>query len=248
MKPSRPDAIAHLTGRLYDKPRPSGISLPGGGGKFYSDGSVQLWPGNTFICHIDPTSPEFEAIRALQEEIKRSSFNRFFTFLPPSSFHMTVFQGVSPGTMPGNGWPEGVAWPQERNRVTAELLRRLEGVDLPESRTIHLVDLFAAHSLTVEGATEADEDELRQTRRVLREVTGIPQSDFDSYVFHISLAYLIDWVSEPLAREMVDFSREVSERYRAPLSAIRLGPVEFCEFETMHHFEPRRLLTRSRPA
>ncbi|WP_170975687.1 DUF1868 domain-containing protein [Rhizobium sp. FY34] len=242
MTPTRPDAVAHLTGKLSDQPRPGGISLPGGGGKFHSDGSVQHWPGNTFICHIDRGSRAFEAIRALQEEIKRSQFNRFFTFLPPSSFHMTVFQGISPATRPGEGWPDGIAWPMERDTVSAEILNRIEHVKLSQTHRIRVIDLFAAHSLTVAGATEPEEDALRAERRVLGGATRMPQADFDSYVFHISLAYQIDWVSEPLAREIVAYSAQLSDHYRPLIGEITLGPVEFCRFDTMHHFEPLREL------
>lgn len=242
MTPSRPNAIDYLTGRLSSAPRPGGISLPGGGGKFHSDGSVQHWPGNTFICHIDRNSAAFEAIRALQEEIKRSEFNRFFTFLPPTSFHMTVFQGTSPATKPGAGWPDGLDWPLARDAVSAEIIERIRNVDLPPSRTIRFVDLFAAHSLTVTGATAEQEEGLRTARRALREATRIPQADFDRYVFHISLAYLIDWVSEPLARDIVAYSVDQTERFRPLIGEITLGHVEFCNFDTMHHFEPLKFL------
>ncbi|SIQ87335.1 hypothetical protein SAMN05880590_10888 [Rhizobium sp. RU35A] len=242
MAPSRPDPIAYLTGRLTSAPRPGGISLPGGGGKFHSDGSVQPWPGNTFICHIDRASAAFEAIRALQEEIKRSAFNRFFTFLPPSSFHMTVFQGTSPLTRPGAGWPDGLDWPLDRDAVTAALGERVRDLDLPVRRTIRVIDLFAAHSLTVAGATPAAEETLRTTRRTLSDATRMPQADFEQYVFHISLAYLIDWVSEPLALEIVDFSRTQTELYAPLIGELELGPVELCDFDSMHHFEPRLLL------
>lgn len=242
MIPMRPDAIDYLTGRLSSDPRPGGISLPGAGGKFLSDGSVQHWPGNTFICHIDCRSSAFEAIRALQEEIKRSPFNRFFTFLPPSSFHMTVFQGVSPASAPGRGWPDGLDWPLARDAASAEILQRIDTVALPNRSTIRLVDVFAAHSLTVTGATAQDEEDLRAARQTLRDATRIAQADFDDYVFHISLAYLIDWVSEPLARDIAAFSAELTAELAARLGDITLGPVEFCEFDTMHHFEPLKLL------
>lgn len=89
------DPIAFATGRLSGQMLPDGISLPARGGKFATDGSVQVWPGNTFVCHVQ-TGASLDALRALQEEVKLSRFARLFAFLPPSSFHMTVFQGRSP--------------------------------------------------------------------------------------------------------------------------------------------------------
>lgn len=91
----RPEQIIHLTGRSSPRDRPDGISLPGAGGKFAKNGSVQLWPGNAFVRHVAP-GPSLETVRALQEELRMSGFAPFFTFLPMQSFHMMVFQGLSP--------------------------------------------------------------------------------------------------------------------------------------------------------
>ncbi|MBT8454955.1 MAG: DUF1868 domain-containing protein [Alphaproteobacteria bacterium] len=243
MAPSRPNEIEHLTGRLSDLPRPPGILLLNGGGKFTPDGAVQHWPGNTFICHVDRRSHAFEAMRELQENVKKSVFNRFFTFLPPPSFHMTVYQGLSPGMKPGSGWPEGIPEGLSPDDVNALLLERLDRLALSTSYRIKVDGLFAGYSLTVSGADEAEERALRQTRLSLRDATGITFEDFDSYVFHITMAYLIDWLSDGTARELVDFSSEISRRFLSEIGTIELGPVEFCTFDTMHHFELVKTLT-----
>ena len=243
MAPKRPDEIEHLTGRLSGEPRPRGISLLNGGVKFTPDGAVQRWPGNTFVCHINRTSMAFEAILELQEEMKKSVFNRFFTFLPPPSFHMTVYQGLSPDMKPGSGWPEGIPGGLSRDNVNAVFKERLEGLALPSSFSIKVDGFFAGHSLTVSGANEDEERALRQARVSLRDTTGLSFGDFDDYVFHITLAYLIDWMSEKTARELVDFSSGISQRVLDQIGDIELGPVEFSCFDSMHHFELLKLLS-----
>lgn len=231
--PVRPrDPVSFLTGRLSKGPRPEGISLPGGEGKFTTDGSVQFWPGNTFVCHA-AEGPSHDTIRALQEEIRLSRFSRLFAFLPPSSFHMTVFQGMSPLR------PEDFNLPH-RDAATARMLEATEAVAFAEERVVTMTDLFAAHSITVTGADAEGEATLRDARVKLREATGILPAGFETYVFHITLAYLVDWVTEPTARALADFSEDLRARYTPELAAIRLGAVEFCNFDTMHHFEPVR--------
>ena len=237
MAPERPDEIAHLTGRLSGLIRPPGISLLNEGGKFAPDGAVQYWPGNTFVCHIDRRSAAFEAIQELQEKVKKSPFSRFFTFLPPPSFHMTVFQGLSPDMTPGNGWPIGVPAGSSRDTVTAHVLKRLDGLSLPTSFRIKVDGLFCGYSLTVSGSNDREEAALRQARRVLRDASGFEFPDFDDYVFHITMAYLIDWLSESTAKELVAFGTEIGSGFRQTVGMIDLGPVEFCNFDTMHHFE-----------
>lgn len=242
-KPARPDPIAYLTGRLNaPAPRPPGISLPGEGGKFASDGSVQHWPGNTFVCHVVPDSAAHDLIRAIQEEVKMSRFARFFTFLPPSSFHMTVFQGVSPETGSPDALPRGAVPGMRRDALSGMMLDAIRDLAFDPAPKARLVELFCGYSLTVTGAEPGGEAPFRAMRETLRDATGIMPPDFDSYVFHITLAYLVDWLTEPVARDLVAFSAGMTDRYAPRLAEIPLGPVAFCTFETMHHFEPLKAL------
>ena len=242
MAAHRPDPIAHLTGRLSDRIRPPGIELLNGGGKFTPDGAVQTWPGNTFICHVDRASAAYAAILELQEEVKKSEFNRFFTFLPPPSIHMTVYQALAPGMTAGTGWPKDLPEDLSRDQLTAHLLDRLAPLALPTSYPVKVDGLFCGYSLTMVGADEVADSALRQARTALRDATGIQFSDFDEYVFHITMAYLVDWLSETTARELVAFSGELESRFKSAIGTIELGPIEFCNFDSMHHFEPVRVL------
>lgn len=242
MVPMRPNEINYLTGRLSDAPLPPWVSLEGRGGKFTTDGRVQIWPGNTFICHVDRNSQAFEALCALQAELKTSSFQKFFTFLPPESFHMTVFQGVSPIAKPGSRWPAGLAQDFSRDEVTNALLGRVDGIALPQRHRMRVAGLFGGCSLTMEGATEDEEKSLRETRIALRDATGIDFADFDDYVFHITLAYLLEWVPEATAQGIAALGAELMEKYKDKIGPVDLGPVEFCNFDNMHHFEPVKLM------
>lgn len=236
MLPKRPDAFDLLTGRLSDRPHPGGVSLPGEGGKFATDGTVQVWPGNTFICHIDPVSQAWRAIREVQEKVKCSPFQRFFTFTPPSSFHMTVFQGLSHGERDSR--PEGVPPEASRDATSSILLDRTKGLELPAGFQVKVLDLYALHSLTVTGSNSGQEDLLRKTREILRVATGISPRRFSEYVFHITLGYPITFVSDALAREILDYSQSISLGLTEEIGPIALKQVEFCNFDTMHHFEP----------
>lgn len=237
--PSRPDPIAFLTGQLRQSPYPSGIGLPGTGAKFTTDGTVEIWPGNTFVCHVTRPSKSYAALVEMQERVKMSRFGPLFTWLPAPSFHMTLFQGMSPGKQGSADWPEGVRADAPRDAVTAEILRRTEGVDLPRF-DIRATDLFCGKSLTVVGRDAAAEAALRVARVRLREATGIRPPDFDSYVFHITLGYLIQWVSPGTAAELVAFSAETYGMFAGALQDITLDPCGVCNFDSMHHFEVLR--------
>ncbi len=237
MAPVRPDEIKYLTGQLSQQPYPSGVAELGKGEKFSLDGSVQPWGGNTFVCHVNPRSDAHSLIRELQEEIKKSPFNRFYTFLPSQSFHMTVLQGYSAQTKIGKELPTKPYQGCDRIEITDHMLERLKGITLPTSFKVKLNNLFAGHSLTVTGADQKAEQALRESRVVLAKRTGLNFADFNEYVFHITLSYLLEWLSENTARELADFSATLGKKYCDAIGHIDLGPVEFCNFESMHHFK-----------
>ena len=237
----RPDPIEFLTGRLSDRAYPAGIGLPGTGEKFTTDGTLETWRGNTFVSHVSRDSDAYQAIVELQERIKCSRFGPLITWLPAPSFHMTVFQGMSPGKQGTPDWPEGLAETTPRDAVTAEFLARTRDIALP-ALDIKADDLFCGWSLTVSGSDAQAETILRNARITLRDATGMRPADFDSYVFHITLGYLIAWLSMPTARDLAAFSDETFAEFAPRLARIPLDPCALCNFETMHHFEPIRFL------
>ena len=235
----RPDPIKFLTGQLSERPYPSGIGLPGTGAKFTTSGEVEIWPGNTFVCHVTRPSDAYMALVEMQERLKQSAFATFFTYLPAPSFHMTVFQGMSPGNQVTPAWPEDVSEKADRDTVTAEMLTRTAEVRLPGFRA-KATDLFCGKSLTVTGADMEAEAELRRARETLRAATRMRPRDFDVYVFHITLGYLIQWLSPRAAEELTAFSTETFEDLADRLQNIPLDPCAFCNFDSMHHFEELR--------
>lgn len=238
MTPQRPDPIAFLTGRLSTESRPEAIRPAGAGGKFTPDGAVEHFPGNTVICHIDRQSTAFRELVAVQDALKAGLHARHFTFMPPDSLHMTVFGGIS-DPMRGTGrWPRGISHEASTQEVTEEFGRRLANVRAPAGHTIKVDDLFAGYSVTVSGATCEQEVSLRALRDALREATGLDDPEHDAYVFHITLAYLVDWVSEETALEIVRMSERLGNALRSKVPSIELGAPEFCSFETMHRFDP----------
>jgi hypothetical protein len=238
MKPQRPDPIAFLTGRLSNESRPEAIKPAGNGGKFTLEGKAEHYPGNTVICHIDRQSAAFRELVYLQETLKAGSHARHYTFMPPDSFHMTVFGGITDPLRETERWPRGISHDATTRQVTEEFAKRLADVGAPRSHTIRVDNLFAGYSVTVSGATDEQEASLRGLRDALRDATGLHDPDHDAYVFHITLAYLVDWVDEDTAREIVEMSERLSETLRATTPTIELGVPEFCSFETMHRFDP----------
>ncbi len=229
----RVGAIAYLTGAEDGRARPSAV-----GKKFEPDGRVLRYPGNTFICHVPAESEAHRALVAAQAALRAGPQGDAFAFLPPASFHMTVFEGVTDLARSDGRWPQDMHAEAPVAEVTDTFAARAAQLDLPSRRAIRPTGLFAGFSLRVEGATPEEEAGLRASREKLSALTGIRRPDFAGYGFHITLAYLLRWLTSDEAGAVVDLSEQVFARLVQEAPTIALGPVEFCTFDDMHAFRP----------
>lgn len=234
---------AALTGAGTGSPRPEAITSAGEGGKFGLDGQVMDFPGNTFLCHLDRRSEAFRAICAFQNGLIADPLPAScLTFLPQASFHMTVFCGVSGWPLEADGWPRDLPAGADLATVNSVFLRRLKGFRAPEHFRLRVEGFRSPHSLVLMPDGPDEEARLRGLRRALEKLTGIYRGDPDGYRFHISLAYLTRWLDPAEAAHLIGAAERLYARHLAALDPVELGPLEFCAFRDMHHFQPLSLI------
>lgn len=233
----RAASIDRLTGAGMTTPRPEAV-----GRKFDPEGRVLPYPGNTFLCHVPLQSPAHAALTKASAAPQAGSLAAAFSFLPPSSFHMTVFEGVTDLERQDGRWPEGVAIEETLAKVTARFATAIDGLTLPVAQSLRPVAILGGGSVALTGAAPEAEAALRQSRDRLRAATGIRRANFDSYGFHITLAYALRWLTRAEAEAVQDLSDAVFARLVSAVPVIDLGPVEFCSFADMHAFQPLQLL------
>jgi hypothetical protein len=107
------------------------------GRKFAADGRVLPFPGNTFICPIAPSNPATAPLRAFRAALEAEPYAHKFAFTPPSSYHMTVFEGVvdqvrKPGFWPADLDPDAPL--ADCNRLFLRKLAAFNLEDLPRFR------------------------------------------------------------------------------------------------------------------
>lgn len=233
----RADSIAVLTGVGQTVPRPAAV-----GQKFDASGGVLRFPGNTFICHIPRDGEADAALCEASLALQAGPLAGAFSFLPPSSFHMTVFEGVTDAHRRDARWPEGLAPDTGLSEVTARFSTAAAELALPAKQRIRPLGIFGGFSVAVCGASPKDGASLRDTRLLLREATAIRRPDFASYDFHITLAYPLRWLTADEAEAVMDLSERIFATLHNRAPRIGLGAVEFCVFEDMHAFHRVRLL------
>lgn len=229
--------IEYLTGGDRSSRHPPDITQPGDGGKFDLDGAVLEFPGNTFICHVDRSSVAYSALFRLSAAIQNEPTGKNFTFLPPSSFHMTVFPAICGDPLGHDGWPEGLARRTSLTTLNGLFQERLAAMTAFQTCSMKPIGTFAGTSVILEGSTANDTAKLREARHKLQDLTGLFRPDFETYKFHISLCYRTKWMSVTTAKQHLARTRSFFEDFQQEVCEISLGPIEFCTFSDMHHFE-----------
>ena len=101
---------------------------------------------------------------------------------------------------------------------------------------LKLTKLFGGFSLLLEGFTHEDERLLRETRDKLSNLLGIKFPTHDTYNFHISLGYLLRWLSENEIQIIIKESNRLFEEFNEKIPLIVMKSPELCTFENMHVF------------
>lgn len=231
-----------LTGGGTTSKHPTEIVEKGGQGKFTVDGDVLPFPGNTFLCHIDPKSDAYDALCRIQDTLMSGPHASHFAFLPKPSFHMTIFNGVSGMPLGSDGMPKALPNETDITVINDHFKRVLQAKSFPQRFCVSAHCLLGGYSIRLKGASDLDERSLRSIRDSLRDLTGLRRPSHDTYEFHTTLAYRISWMSAQAALEVIELANHAFDEQRHKLEKIQLGPIEFCEMDNMYEFRPMALL------
>ncbi len=192
---------------------------PSTGVKFTADGAPLPFAGNTFICHLDPECPAHGQMTEISKAFRSAPFSGKLAFLPPSSFHMTVFEGVCDQIRdkPGH-WPADLGNDLSCDEVTRHFAANLEKIDHPSGFTMRPTGLQTywpiGCAVHLEPFDQSENRKIRDYRDALSQALRLRHAEHDSYPFHSTLFYSVDWLS---AEEQADFFQMASHLERRHL-------------------------------
>ncbi|KAK7048170.1 DUF1868-domain-containing protein [Favolaschia claudopus] len=220
----------------FQEPNPPGVP-----DKFDAEGNVQHFPGNTVIAHLSHSSELHRSLRRLHDKLKGSHLHHLYALLPPSSWHMTLFEGVLDKVRVPGRWPDDLPLNASLAQCHSLYERKLSSFDLRCAPPYKLSILgfqkqVAGITLDLQPSTPQENSRLRDLRDRLSELLHIRAREHDTYGFHLSLAYKLRYLSEEQDTELTEllmdhFKKEMPNQFE-------LGAPEFCKFEDMFAFEP----------
>jgi len=217
--------------------------------KFDPDGNVQSFPGNTIICHLSPSSEIYASMQILYKKLKVHPLSHLYTMLPPSSWHMTVFEGALDKRRKAAYWPADLDLNASIADCTAALEKKLESFDLQYETPFRLSvigfkPLVSSISVHVEPRAAVENSAIRHLRDRLADVTKIRQIGYDKYRFHLTVAYILRYLSDEQEKELMEV---LMRHFKDMPKELELGLPEFCRFEDMFAFERLLYLKNMEP-
>ncbi|CAM3159740.1 hypothetical protein BZK31_19395 [Pseudomonas floridensis] len=213
--------------------------------KFYENGKARPFAGNTIISQIPLRTPFSDALTTVRNTLAAHAFSQCLSLLPPSSYHMTVFEGVIDEQRDPPLWPTQVAKEATVEACTDYFTERLKDFDLSDGfRPRMRVDDFNVHKDS--GATlhllpvDAQESrKLRNLRDRLADRLGIRAPNHEVYGFHVSLGYLVKWMTDRETRDYAAVQQDCLAFLRQTFDVIELDTPRFCTFNDMLAFDDK---------
>jgi len=211
--------------------------------KFDAKGGVLRFSGNTFLSHIPLGTKASDALIAVRDTIKGRSFTHCLAFTPPSSYHMTVIQGADDAVRQPGHWPADLPLDTPLDACTAHFERKLAGFQLraPLPLRMRIVD-FSAHrdsgaTVRLEPIDAAENRKIRGLRDRIADLLEIRAPGHEQYGFHVTLAYLVNWMSAEQAQEYLALQPDCLRLLQTNVPVLELGAPEFCVFNDMYAFD-----------
>ena len=214
-----------------------GYTLKGAENKFDDRGNPLPFPGCTIICNIPLNTNLSDQIISLQKNIENFNPEKTYFYLPPSSFHMTLFDCCNFNTKNTNYWPSDIDPDMDYKDIAVELNKRIQNYIFPKEFNLKLKMFFGGYSIILEPYSEKDEKILRNCRDELSSLLKIKFENHQRYNFHISLAYILRELNKIEINNLIEFNKKLSLDFSKKFPKITFTKPEMCIFEDMLEFK-----------
>ncbi len=214
---------------------------PAVGNKFYKDGSVRQFPGNTIICFADPDGQAYKDAEWVQNEILKEPYGHKFAMLPPSSFHMTVFELLCDEVREKSHWSFKLSLDASLIETDKFFIDAFKDVSTPDNFQMVCTGMAVGRTglmLALEPKDDAVNKHIRGYRNMLAATMGILQPNHETYGFHLSLAYRIIQTTAEEEAQLEALAERVNVRLNETFGLFDTGKPMLTFFDDMFAFVP----------
>lgn len=213
------------------------------GKKFYEDGSVRYFPGNTVVAPIRPGCSAYDVMVTLRKAVQEADLEQNLILLPEDSYHMTVLDCLVFENRAPEHWPSGLS--PEASMEEADDYISAAVATAPNPGPVRMrfdrlrVTEGTAVALLVPDSPE-EEQKLWNFRDAATDAMGMRVPNYRKYRFHISLGYILQIPEGENARRMDELVTWADEYLRRQ-PAFMTGVPYMAYFGDMMAFYPDRI-------
>jgi len=210
--------------------------------KFDQDGKVLEFPGSTVICHVPTDSPTHAFLIRLRDCIKTQPWASKYSFLPPSSYHMTVFDVVCDQFRTPAHWTSRLPLDAPLEDVDRLLIEQWQNIDRPATFSVSCQRFYVRDviGISLSPTSSEVEREMRNYRDILSQAFGVRYPNHAYYGFHITLAYHIKRLSQFDSLQAQCFVLQNRRSIQKEFGLLQFDSPELTFFADMTHFAHRR--------
>jgi hypothetical protein len=208
------------------------------GTRYNERGEFLNEPGNTIVCNLNEGSRTQQAVLVARKRLLAMPEVSHLAFTPTSSLHMTLFQGVIEYRRDWPYWPKDMPADTSIDEMTDHYLEKLRRIP-PMPAFSMRVDRVLPTGLILKGATTDDNKVVAMWRDTFARMFGYRHPDHDTYEFHLTFAYMLQWLDPGCLPAWQRMLSECLEELRAIVPVLEMRPPAFCEFRDMKYFKER---------
>lgn len=213
------------------------------GKKFYEDGRVRRYPGNTVVADILPGNPAYAVMAYLRQLVIDMGLTSHIILLPEDSYHITVIQGVNDQVRKETHWPKELPLDAPMTQADDFVSKAFLQAGLPGPVRMRFDSINISKSACIIRLHPADEEQkkiLWDFRNRAADQLGLHLPKHDEYRFHISLGYV--WkLPEGEAAEKIEQLKEKINAYVATQPEFWTAAPYMAYYDDMHAFSPERI-------
>ncbi len=215
------------------------------GQKFYEDGTVRQFKGNTVVADVVPGSSAYKTMCQLRQMVMDAGLEDYLILMPEDSYHITYISGFNDQQRIDGYWPEESVLSRSASMKEADdfVTDAIERVGIPGPARMVFDNVGWGAGCCIIRLSPADEQEhkrLFEFRDQAAEALGVRRPNHEKYRFHITLGYT-RVITEGEVEEKRLALKEKMEKLMAQQPEFLTTQAYMAYFDDMYAFSPTRI-------
>ncbi len=213
--------------------------------KFYQDGSVRQFKGNTVVADVVPGSDAYNTMCQLRQMVIDAGLDDHLILMPEDSYHITYISGFNDQQRIDGFWPEEEVFSRSATMEAADdfVADAIDRVGIPGPARMKFDNVgwgAGCCIIRLKPADEAEHKRLFDFRDRAADALGVRRPNHEKYRFHITLGYtrvVTEGEDEVKKKNLV----EKMEKLMAQQPEFLTTQAYMAYFDDMYAFSPTRI-------